>query len=100
MNFFMEIFYCWIRNKEPTPKANQDQKEKINNQTKQQLICGGCFKDIESLDEFSQITKIGSRYYGVCSDECYNTWLNTPAAQCLAPINDYATLSLIRDNQQ
>ena len=55
---------------------------------------------IESLDEFSQITKIGSRYYGVCSDECYNTWLNTPAAQCLAPINDYVTLSRLRDNQQ
>ena len=50
MNFFMENFYCWIRNKEPTSNANQDQKEKINNQTKQQLICGGCFKDIESLE--------------------------------------------------
>ena len=57
MNFFMENFYCWIRNKESKTETNQ-QKEKIHNQTKQQLICGGCFKDIESLDEFSQITKI------------------------------------------
>ena len=34
MNFLMENFYCWIRNKEPTPNDNQEQKEKsfyVNN---------------------------------------------------------------------
>jgi hypothetical protein len=98
MDFFIENCYCWLyRKKGPEKKVSIEQ---TNQDQRHQLFCGGCFKYVHTLDEFTQITKIGSRYYGVCGDECYNTWLNTPAAQCLAPINDYATLSRIRDNQQ
>lgn len=100
MNFIMENFYCWIRSKEKKPESNQDQKEKIYNQTKQDLSCSGCFKHINSLDEFSQITKIKNKYFGICSDECYKIWLRMPATQHLAPINDYVTLSRLHDNQQ
>jgi len=99
MNFLLENCYCWLaRKKDPEKKVSIEQTNQ--DQKRHQLFCGGCFKYVHSLDEFTQITKIGSKYYGVCSDECYNTWLNTPAAQYLSPINDYATLSRLRDNQQ
>ena len=41
------------------------------------------------MDEFTQITKIGKNYFGVCSDECYKHWLRSPGAQTLAPISNY-----------
>lgn len=99
MNFFIENCYCWLRNKDTT-KAKIFVKPTNNLQMQQQLFCAGCFKYITSFNEFTQITKIGSKYYGICSDECYDTWLKTPATQCLSPINDYATLSRLRDNQR
>lgn len=97
MNFLLENCQCWL-----VRKKCEEKEVCMENRRKKrhQMFCGGCVKYIHSLDEFTQITKIGSKYYGVCSDECYNTWLNTPATQCLSPINDYATLSRLRDNQQ
>ncbi len=95
----MENFYCWIRSKEEKTKSNEEQKDKIY-KTKQDLCCSGCFKHINSLDEYSQITKIKNKYFGICSDECYKIWLRMPATQHLAPINDYVTLSRLHDNQQ
>jgi len=99
MNFLLENCYCWLARKKDSEKKI-DMKQENSRKKRRQMFCGGCVKCIHSLDEFTQITKIGSKYYGVCSDECYNTWLNTPATQCLSPINDYATLLLLRDNQQ
>ena len=89
MNFILENFYCWIRNKteepqDPAPKINE-----FNIKMKPELTWAGCFKYIESMDEFTQITKIGKNYFGVCSDECYKHWLRSPGAQTLAPIRNY-----------
>ena len=57
MNFILENFYCWIRNKteepqEPAPKIND-----INTKMKPELTCAGCFKYIELMDEFTPNNK-------------------------------------------
>ena len=89
MNFILENFYCWTRtkNEESTPPSQK--VDDINTKIKPELTCAGCFKYIELMDEFTQITKIGKNYFGVCSDECYKHWLRSPGAQTLAPISNY-----------
>ncbi len=89
MNFILENFYCWIRNKTEEPQHPAPKINDINTKMKPELTCGGCFKYIETMDEFVQITKIGKNYFGAWSDECYINWLRSPAAQTLAPIIDY-----------
>tara|TARA_Y100001935_G_scaffold154813_1_gene127592 strand:- start:14 stop:343 length:330 start_codon:yes stop_codon:yes gene_type:complete len=87
MNFIVENFYCWTRPKKK--ELEKPKKNEFNIKIKPELTCAGCFKCIESMDEFTQITKIGKNYFGVCSDECYKHWLRSPGAQTLAPISNY-----------
>ena len=55
MNYILENFYCWFRNK----KCEEPKKECIENtniKIDYDLTCAGCFKYIESINEFTQIT--------------------------------------------
>ena len=93
MNFIKENFYCWIR------KKNKKNKKKIVNKNPE-LFCAGCFKYIENINNFSKISKIKEKYYGLCSENCYIDWLKMSGTQHLSPINDYESLLLKHDNQE
>ena len=100
MENFIEKCYCWIRQKDLSQNKISKEEEVLDMKLQNQLSCGGCFVCIDKITDFAKISKIGTKQFGFCSEECYGEWLLNPGAQFLAPINVNLLKSYLRDNPQ
>jgi len=100
MENFIENCYCWIRQKNLSQNKISKEEKVLDMKLQNQLSCGGCFVCVDKIIDFAKISKIGTKQFGFCSEECYHEWLLNPAAQFLAPINVNLLKSYLRDNPQ
>ena len=100
MENFIENCYCWIRQKDLSQNKISKKEKVLDMKLQNQLSCGGCFVCIDKITDFAKISKIGTKQFGFCSEECYGEWLLNPGAQFLAPINVNLLKSYLRDNPQ
>jgi hypothetical protein len=100
MNDFLEACYCWIRPEKDVSKNELEEETILNEELRNHSWCAGCFNFIENLSDFVKISKIGSRHYGFCCEDCYENWLSQPASQNLAPISAKLVAIYMQDKKK